>query len=134
MLKEFKSFVMRGNLIELATAFILGLAFAAVVTSFTDMVLGVISYIVGGDVSFDGLGVHRGTSIVIPYGRFLTAVVSFLIVAGVLFLVVKAYNRAAGRKEEELKTKTCQFCMTDIALGAARCPNCTSYLEDATAS
>jgi large conductance mechanosensitive channel len=105
MLKEFKSFVMRGNLIELATAFILGLAFAAVVTSFTDMVLGLISYLVGGDVSFDGLGVHRGTSIVIPYGRFLTAVVSFLIVAAVLFFVVKAYNRAAGRKEEELKTE-----------------------------
>ena len=134
MLKEFKSFVMRGNLIELATAFILGLAFAAVVTSFTNMVLGVISYIVGGHVSFDGLGVHRGTYIVIPYGRFLTAVVSFLIVAAVLFLVVKAYNRATGRGKEESKTKTCQFCFTDIALGATRCPSCTSYLEEATAS
>lgn len=134
MLKEFKAFVMRGNLIELATAFILGVAFAAVVTAFTDMVLGAISYIVGGHVSFDGLGVHRGTSIVIPYGRFLTAVVSFLIVAWVLFVMVKAYNRAAGRKEDEIKTKTCGFCMTDIALGAARCPNCTSYLEEATAS
>ncbi len=134
MLKEFKAFMMRGNLIELATAFILGLAFAAVVTAFTDMVLGAISYIAGGHVAFDGLGVHRGTSIVIPYGRFLTAVVSFLIVAWVLFVMVKAYNRAAGKKEDEVKTKTCQFCMTDIALGAARCPNCTSYLEDATAS
>jgi large conductance mechanosensitive channel len=134
VLKEFKSFVMRGNLIELATAFILGLAFAAVVSAFTKMVLGLISFIVGGHVSFDGLGVHRGTTIVIPYGPFLTAVVDFLIVAWVLFLVVKAYNKATGKAEEEVHTKTCQFCMTDIALGAARCPNCTSYLEDATAS
>jgi large conductance mechanosensitive channel len=134
VLKEFKAFVMRGNLIELATAFILGLAFAAVVAAFTDMVLGAISYIVGGDVSFDGLGVHRGTHIVIPYGRFLTAVVSFLLVAWALFVMVKAYNRAAGKQEEEVKTKTCQFCLTDIALGATRCPNCTSYVESATAS
>jgi large conductance mechanosensitive channel len=136
MLKEFKAFVMRGNLIELAVAFILGVAFAAVVTAFTATVLGAISYIAGGSVSFDDLGVHRGTSdkIVIPYGRFLSAVVSFLIVALVLFLVVKAYNRATGRGKEESKTKTCQFCFTDIALGATRCPSCTSYLEEATAS
>jgi large conductance mechanosensitive channel len=134
VLKEFKAFVMRGNLIELATAFILGVAFAAVVTAFTDMVLGAISYIVGGHVSFDGLGVHRGTTIVIPYGPFLTAVVDFLIVAWVLFLVVKAYNRAAGKQEDEITTKTCEFCLTDIALGATRCPNCTSYVESATAS
>jgi large conductance mechanosensitive channel len=136
MLKEFKAFVMRGNLIELATAFILGVAFAAVVTSFTDVVLGAITYIVGGDVSFDGFGVHKGASgaLVIPYGHFLTTVVSFVLVAWVLFLVVKAYNRSAQKKEADPTTKPCQFCMTDIALGATRCPNCTSYLEEATAS
>jgi large conductance mechanosensitive channel len=136
MLKEFKAFVMRGNLIELATAFILGVAFAAVVTGFTDMVLGAISYVVGGDVSFDALGVHKGINgpIVIPYGHFLTTLVSFLLVAWVLFLVVKAYNRAAQEKEADPTTKPCQFCMTDIALDATRCPNCTSYLEEASAS
>jgi len=136
MLKEFKAFVMRGNLIELATAFILGVAFAAVVTSFTDVVLGAISYIAGGDVSFDGLGVHKGASkaLVIPYGHFLTTVVSFVLVAWVLFLVVKAYNRSPQKKEADPTTKPCQFCTTDIALGATRCPNCTSYLEEATAS
>lgn len=135
MLKEFKAFVMRGNLIELAMAFILGVAFAAVVTAFTGVVLGTISYIVGGHVSFDALGVHRGTSdaIVIPYGQFLTTLLDFVIVAWVLFLVVKAYNRATGKKDEETTTKACRFCMTDIALGANRCPNCTSYLEDVPA-
>lgn len=100
MIKEFKEFIAKGNLVTLAVAFILGVAFAAVVTAFTDVVLGVVSYVFGGDVSFDGLGVHRNGSIVIPYGRFLTAAVNFVIVAFILFLVVKAYNRFQ-RKEEE---------------------------------
>jgi large conductance mechanosensitive channel len=93
VLKEFREFISRGNLIDLVVAFVLGLAFAGVVTSFTKMVLGIISYIVGGDVSFDQLAVHRGVGVVIPYGAFLTDVVNFLIVAFALFLVVKAYNR-----------------------------------------
>jgi large conductance mechanosensitive channel len=93
MLKEFREFINRGNLIDLLVAFVLGLAFAGVVESFTNVVLGAISYVFGSDVSFDQLGVHRGAEIVIPYGAFLTAVVSFLIVAFALFLVVKAYNR-----------------------------------------
>jgi large conductance mechanosensitive channel len=126
---------MRGNLIELAMAFILGVAFAAVVTSFTDVVLGAISYIAGGHASFDTLGVHKGTSgaIVIPYGHLLTTLVDFLIVAWVLFVIVKTYNRAIGKKQAEVTAKTCPFCKTDIALSAIRCPNCTSDLEGAPA-
>ena len=128
MLKEFKAFVMRGNLIELAVAFILGVAFAAVVTAFTDVVLGAISYIAGGDVSFDQLGVHKGTSdaIVIPYGALLTALVSFLIVAFVLFLIVRAYNRT--QPPAPVDTKSCPFCTSTINIAATRCPNCTSEL------
>ena len=100
MLKEFKEFISKGNLVTLAVAFILGLAFAAVVTSFTDVVLGFISYIFGGNVSFDGLGVERDGVIVIPYGAFLTQVVNFLIIAFILFLVVKAYNRWTRKQQE----------------------------------
>jgi large conductance mechanosensitive channel len=99
MVKEFKEFISRGNLVTIAVAFIMGVAFAAVVTAFTDMVLGLVSYVFGGDVSFDGLGVHRHGSIVIPYGTFLTALVNFLIVAFILFLVVKAYNRLQRQEE-----------------------------------
>jgi large conductance mechanosensitive channel len=99
VIKEFKEFISRGNLVDLAIAFVLGVAFAAVVTTFTDMVLGTISYIVGGDVSFDEFGVHRGSEVVIPYGAFLTAAVNFVLVAFVLFLVVKAYNRFRESKE-----------------------------------
>jgi large conductance mechanosensitive channel len=130
VLKEFKTFVMRGNLVEIAVAFILGLAFAAVVTAFTDVVMGSISYVLGGDVSFDEIGVHRGSELVIPIGAFLTALINFLIVAFVLFLVVKAYNRT--RPEKPTTTRACPFCATDINITATRCPNCTSELPVAT--
>ena len=99
MLKEFREFISKGNLVTIAVAFIIGVAFAAVVTAFTDVVLGFVSYVFGGEVSFDDLGVRRNGVIVIPYGAFLTALVDFLIVAFVLFLVVKAYNRF--QREEE---------------------------------
>jgi large conductance mechanosensitive channel len=81
----------------------------------------------GGDVSFDQLGVERDGVVVIPYGAFLTAVLNFVIVAFVLFLVVQAYNRM--RKEPDAVTRPCPFCTTDIALAATRCPNCTSELQ-----
>ena len=129
MLKEFKAFVMRGNLVEIAVAFIMGLAFAAVVAAFTDIVLGTIAYLAGGDVSFDEMGVHKGTELVIPLGAFLTAVVTFVIVAFVLFLVVRAYNRM--RTPVPPNTKACPFCMTEINIAATRCPNCTSELPAA---
>ncbi len=99
MIKEFKEFIARGNLVDLAIAFVLGVAFTAVVTSFTDVVLGAIGFVFGGDVTFDQLAVHRGKEAVIPYGAFLTAVINFVIVAFVLFLVVKAYNRFRDTKE-----------------------------------
>jgi len=126
MFKEFKAFVMKGNLVEIAVAFIMGLAFAAVVTAFTNVVLGTIAYLVGSDVSFDEIGVHKGTELVIPIGAFLTALVTFLIVAWVLFLVVKAYNRT--RPDTPATTKACPFCASDINIAATRCPNCTSEL------
>ena len=127
MIKEFKEFITRGSLIDLAVAFIVGVAFATVVTSFTDVVLGAVSFVFGGEVSFDRLGVKRGGEIVIPYGAFLTALVNFVIVGFILFLVVKAYNTM--RKAPDATTKTCSFCRTEIPLSATRCPNCTSELQ-----
>lgn len=127
MIKEFKEFITRGSLIDLAVAFIVGVAFATVVTSFTDVVLGAVSFVFGGEVSFDRLGVKRGGEIVIPYGAFLTALVNFVIVGFILFLVVKAYNTM--RKAPDATTKTCSFCWTEIPLSATRCPNCTSELQ-----
>ncbi len=97
MLKEFREFINRGNLVELAVAFVLGLAFTAVVTTFTDTLLGAIGYVLGGEVAFDQLAVRRGGEIVIPYGTFLTALVNFVLVGFVLFLIVKGYNRFSAK-------------------------------------
>lgn len=130
MLKEFREFIVRGNLVELAIAFIMGVAFAGVVTAFTDVILGAVSYVAGGDVSFDRFGVHRDGRIVIPYGAFLTAVLNLVLIAAGLFFLVKSYNRFR-RPQETPSTRPCPFCRTDIAKDATRCPNCTSQLANA---
>jgi large conductance mechanosensitive channel len=128
MLKEFKEFITKGNLVEIAVAFILAVAFAGVVASFTNVILSLVGAIFGGDVSFDQLTVDvNGTPI--PYGAFLTTLVNFVIVAFILFLILKAYNRL--RKQAESSTRPCDFCKTDIPKDALRCPACTSELRPA---
>ena len=131
MLDEFKKFVLRGNLFELAVAFIMGVAFATVVTAFTNIILSFIAAIFGADVSFDHLTFSLNDT-PIPYGAFLTAVVSFLIIAWVLFLLVQAYNRLNTPTEEARNTKPCEYCQTEIPMNAVRCPNCTSQLVTAS--
>lgn len=130
MLDEFKKFVTRGNLLELAVAFIMGVAFATVVTAFTNIVLSLIAAIFGADVSFNQLTFTLNDT-PIPYGVFLTAVVSFLIIAWVLFLLIRAYNRLNPPTEEAKNTKPCEYCQTEIPVDAVRCPNCTSQLVTA---
>lgn len=126
MWKEFKAFVMKGNLIDIAVAFILAVAFAAVVSSFvTDIVTPIIAAIVG-QPDFSRLEIDIGRS-AITYGNFLNALMSFLIVAFVMFLIVKAYNRVRG--PQQAITKDCPFCMTAIPIAATRCLACTSQLE-----
>jgi large conductance mechanosensitive channel len=128
MLKEFKAFILKGNLIEIAVAFIVALAFAAVVASFVvDIVTPIIAAIFG-QPDFSSLKIDIGDS-AISYGKFLNAVITFLIVAFVMFLIVKAYSRMSRPKAAT--TKSCPFCKTDIALDATRCPNCTSELQPA---
>ena len=130
MLAEFKKFVMRGNLLELAVAFILGVAFATVVTAFTNIILSLIAAIFGANVSFDHLTFSLNDT-PIPYGAFLTAVVSFLIIAWVLFVLVQAYNRLNAPSEKPKNTKSCEYRQTEIPMNAVRCPNCTSQLVTA---
>jgi len=101
MIREFKEFIAKGNLVEIAVAFIMGLAFAGVVTAFTNIVLGGIAYVFGSDEGFNDIGVHKGDVLVIPIGLFLTAILNFIVVAIVLFLVVKAYNRFKKKEEAE---------------------------------
>jgi large conductance mechanosensitive channel len=122
MLKEFKEFIAKGNLVTLAVAFILGVAFAAVVGAFTNVILGVVSYVFGGSASFDNLGVKRDGVIVIPWGAFLTQVVNFLIVAFILFLVVKAYNRFQRKEGEPAAPSDEVRLLTEIRDQLARRP------------
>lgn len=100
MIQEFKEFVMRGNLLELATAFILGVAFAAVVGVFTEGIVGGLIGAIIGDQSWSSLNFQINDS-TIALGDFIGEVINFVLVAFVLFLVIKAYNRARRPAQEE---------------------------------
>lgn len=138
MIKEFKAFISKGNLVTLSVAFILGATFAAAVTAFTKVVTSMVSALFGGKKPFSDwepciggtCGGSRPTGTPIPVGAFLNAVITFLIVAVVLFLVVKAYNRFL-LKEEAATTKPCPFCLTEVPLAATRCASCASELPPA---
>ena len=139
MWKEFKDFVLKGNVIDLAVAFILAVAFAAVVTSLVkDIIMPPVGLALGG-IDFSNLYINlsgqsyasladaqKAGAATINYGLFINTVITFLIVAFVLFLIVRAYNRV--RPAPAVETKACPYCQTDIPVTAARCPNCTSQL------
>ena len=131
-IKEFKEFAMQGNVMDMAIGIVVGAAFTAIVTS---LVNDIISPVIGlfVRVDFTDLAATVG-GVDIKYGAFIMAVINFLIVAFVLFLIVKAMNKArtlgAKPKEEEAPTtKTCPFCKSEISIEATRCPHCTSQLE-----
>ena len=131
-LEEFKKFAMRGNVLDMAVGMVIGGAFTAIVNS---LVNDIISPVIGLFASAD----MRAWSVMIGgaeirYGAFLTAIINFLIMALVIFLLVKILNRimAMGKKPEpkaEPTTKKCPFCCSEIAIEATRCPHCTSELE-----
>jgi large conductance mechanosensitive channel len=129
MLKEFKAFALRGNVVELAVAVILGLAFNAVIQSFANDVLMALIGGIFGQPNFANLSVQVGDAVV-AYGAFINAVVNFLIIAFALFLAVKAINRAMGvPRDEAPKNRECPFCKTSIPVAASRCAACTSEVE-----
>jgi large conductance mechanosensitive channel len=129
MLTEFKKFALRGNLLDLAVAVILGLAFNLVVQSFANDILMALIGGIFGQPNFGALTVEVGDAVV-SYGAFINAVVNFLIIAFALFLVIKAMNRMMGvREEEPPRMRECPFCRTSIPTVASRCSACTSDVE-----
>ncbi len=131
MLKEFKEFVMRGNVLDLAVAVIIGGAFGKIIGSLVnDILMPLIGLMMGG-VDFSALSVTVGDAVV-AYGAFIQTVVDFLVIAFVIFMIVKSANKM--QKEEpapapaEPTTKECPHCFTEISIKATRCPNCTSEL------
>lgn len=134
-LKEFKEFISRGNVMDMAVGIIIGGAFTSIVSSLVSDIINPILGIFGG-MNFDQLKINLLGEVTLYYGRFITAVINFLIMAFVIFVIIKAMNTAASRfphKEEEKKeptTKKCPFCKSEIAIDAVRCPHCTSVLEE----
>lgn len=130
MIQEFKSFIARGNVLDLAVAVIMGAAFGGLVTSFTQDVLMQAIAAIFGQPDFSSLTFNIGNG-VIAYGRFINAIINFLIVAIALFLLIKAFNNLRKPSSGDLTTKECPFCLSTIPTGATRCPNCTSDLNKA---
>ena len=137
-IEEFKKFIMRGNVMDMAVGVIVGGAFTSIVTSLNQDILTPVLGIFGG-TDFSNLKVTLGSgenAPVLCYGNFIAAVINFLITAFVIFVLVKAINKIGDkliRKEEEAPpeptTKICPYCRSEIAKEATRCPHCTSNLE-----
>jgi large conductance mechanosensitive channel len=143
MLKEFKDFIMKGNVIDLAVAVIIGIAFGAIVSSLVnDIIMPVIGQLTG-KINFTDLFINlsggsyptlaaakAAGAATINYGVFINAIINFLIVAFVIFLVVRQINKMKKAPAPAAPTtKECQFCFTQIPIPATRCPNCTSDLK-----
>ncbi len=145
MLKEFKEFAMRGNVLDLAIGVIIGGAFGKIITSLVnDVIMPPIGLLLG-KVDFRNLFINLSGgqystladaqdagAVTINYGTFLNTVVDFLIVAFIIFLLVKQINRMQKKEEEkpaESTTKECPYCLTSIPIKATRCPACTSELK-----
>lgn len=137
-LNEFKTFAMRGNVIDMAVGIIIGGAFGTIVNSLVNDVLMPPIGMLLGKVDFSDLQIvlsGEGESVVaIKYGLFINALISFLIVAFAVFLLIKAINKlqATVIKEEanaEPTTKVCPYCCSEISINAKRCPHCTSELK-----
>ncbi|MDD7369131.1 MAG: large conductance mechanosensitive channel protein MscL [Berryella intestinalis] len=134
LLAEFKEFIMRGNVMELAVGIIIGGAFTAIVASLTgDIINPLIVLISGGGTEVSGLTIPvAGTEKGIDFGAFITAIINFLIIALVVFFLVKAVNKAMaiGKKPvEEKAAPTCPFCLEEVKEGATRCPHCAGEFE-----
>ena len=147
--EEFKKFVMRGNVIDLAVGVIIGGAFQKIITSLVnDIIMPIITIITGGVnftewfIALDGgtyntLAEAQESGVAtLNYGVFITEIINFLIIAFVIFTVIRTMNKiaeAAKPKVEEVPaaptTKKCPHCCSEIAIEATRCPNCTSVLE-----
>ncbi len=141
-INEFREFISRGNVMDMAVGVLIGGAFSSIVTSLTEDVISPILGLFGG-MNFDQLSVNILGEVTLNYGKFITAVVNFLLMAFIIFLMLKGLNalqeKAAklarlnaeteAAKEPETTTKTCPYCMMEIPIGATRCGHCTSLLE-----
>ncbi len=128
MLREFRDFLLRGNLVEIAVGLVIALAFTAVVTSLVEDLITPLIAAIFGQPDFSGLTFTVNDS-AFRYGAFLNTVIAFVLIAAVLFLlVVKPLNELARRRSasEEPSTRECPECLSEIPAGARRCAHCTA--------
>ncbi len=142
MIEEFKKFIMRGNVLDMAIGIIIGAAFGKIVTSFVNDILMPPLGLILGKVDFSNLFINLSSTPVntvaeakeaglpiIAYGAFLNSVVDFLIVAFAIFMLIRQVNKLMPAKEEAPSPRLCPFCKTEIPEEATRCPHCTSELH-----
>lgn len=136
-MSEFKKFISRGNVMDMAVGIIIGGAFTGIVNSLVNDIINPILGIFGG-MNFNQLVVNipalGGGEVTLAYGNFITAIINFLIMAFIVFSIIKAINATATKFEKKKEAappteKECPYCKTKIAIAATRCPNCTSNLE-----
>ena len=149
MWKEFKAFINKGNLIQLAVAFIMGVAFAAVITSLVnDVIMPAVGLATGGvdfNSHFSVLKVgktpgpyhtvaqaHDAGAVTLNWGTFINAIIVFIIVALVMFFIIRYAAKWQKPKPSEVTTKDCPYCAMEIPLRAVKCPECTADLPAAT--
>lgn len=139
IIAEFKKFIMRGNVLDMAVGVIVGGAFTSIVTSLNQDILTPILGIFGGtDFSYLTVTLGKGENApVLCYGNFITAVLNFLITAFIIFCLIKGINAIGDKvkKKEEAApaaptAKKCPYCLSEIPLEAVRCPHCTSHLDE----
>ena len=138
MLKEFREFAMKGNVVDMAVGIIIGGAFGKIVSSLVNDVIMPPIGMALGNVDFSQLAVTlrektaEAEAVTINYGMFINTVIDFIIVAFAIFMVIKQMNRLKRKEEEPPKeptTKECPRCFSTISIKAVRCPSCTSELE-----
>ena len=133
-MNEFKAFISRGNVMDMAVGIIIGGAFTTIVSSLVEDIINPILGIFGG-MNFDKLCIKLTGDATLNYGKFISAVINFIIMALIVFLLMKAMNSFSAKlaKKEEKPaaptTKVCPFCKSEIKLEATRCPHCTSKLD-----
>lgn len=132
---EFKEFISRGNVMDMAVGVVVGGAFSAIVTSLVDDIIGPVIGMICGGIDFSGLAITVGSANLM-IGNFIQAVINFLIIAFCIFSVVKAFNAAnaklkkpAEEAEEAPATKICPFCKSEVNIEATKCAFCASELE-----
>jgi large conductance mechanosensitive channel len=132
MLKDFKAFVMRGNVLDLAVGVIIGGAFGKIVSSLVGDILMPIIGIISGGVNFSGLKFQISGSLEKPifltYGTFIQSLLDFLIIAICIFIIVRIFSKL--KQPIPVSTKPCPFCQSTISIKATRCPYCTSQLSN----